>query len=51
MYYNMRARTVFRNLAQVITKMQAFQQQMLNFPHERLRALYSAMKEVGELIT
>ncbi|XP_053406324.1 leucine-rich repeat-containing protein 9-like isoform X5 [Mercenaria mercenaria] len=46
MYYNMRIRTVYRNLAQVIAKMDAFQQQMLNFPHERLRALISAIKEM-----
>lgn len=47
MYYNMRIKTVHRNLAQVIAKMDAFQQHMLNFPHERLRALVSAMKEVS----
>ena len=47
MYYNMRIKTVYRNLAQVISKMDMFQQHMLNFPHERLRALVSAMKEVS----
>lgn len=46
MYYNMRIRTVYRNLAQVIGKMDAFRLQMLNFPHERLRTLISAMKEI-----
>ncbi|XP_052769048.1 leucine-rich repeat-containing protein 9-like isoform X3 [Mya arenaria] len=46
MFYNMRIRTVYRNLAQVIGKMQAFQQQIVDFPHERLRALINVMKEI-----
>ncbi|KAL4237983.1 Leucine-rich repeat-containing protein 9 [Mactra antiquata] len=48
MYYNMRIRTLFRNLAQVLSKMDNYQQQMLNFPHERLRALISSMKEIEQ---
>ena len=50
MYYNMRIKTVHRNLSQVIAKMDIFQQHMLNFPHERLRALVSAMKEVSQTV-
>ena len=50
MYYNMRIKTVHRNLSQVIAKMDTFQQHMLNFPHERLRALVSAMKEVSIIL-
>ncbi|XP_052269181.1 leucine-rich repeat-containing protein 9-like isoform X5 [Dreissena polymorpha] len=46
MYYNMRIRTVYRNMAQVIEKMQTYQQHLLHFPQERLRALISVLKEM-----
>lgn len=46
MYYNMRVKTVKRNLAEIVSKMEIYKSRLLEFPHERLRNLMNCIKEV-----
>lgn len=50
MYYNMRVKTVKRNLAEIVSKMEIYKSRLLEFPHERLRNLMNCIKEVSVLI-
>lgn len=49
MYYNMRVKTVKRNLAEIVSKMEIYKSRLLEFPHERLRNLMNCIKEVSLL--
>lgn len=49
MYYNMRVKTVKRNLAEIVSKMDIYKSRLLEFPHERLRNLMNCIKEVSLL--
>ncbi|XP_069116713.1 leucine-rich repeat-containing protein 9-like isoform X3 [Argopecten irradians] len=46
MYYNMRVKTVKRNMVDILSKMEIYKQRLLEFPRERIRALASSIKEV-----
>nr|XP_022332451.1 leucine-rich repeat-containing protein 9-like isoform X3 [Crassostrea virginica] len=46
MYYNMRVKTVRRNLADIVSKMGIYKARLLEFSHERLRNLMNCIKEV-----
>ncbi|XP_021359491.1 leucine-rich repeat-containing protein 9-like isoform X7 [Mizuhopecten yessoensis] len=46
MYYNMRVKTVRRNMVDILSKMEIYKQRLHEFPRERIRALASAIKEV-----
>ncbi|XP_056023048.1 leucine-rich repeat-containing protein 9-like isoform X3 [Ostrea edulis] len=46
MYYNMRVKTIKRNMADVAAKMEIYKSRLLEFPHERLRNLVNCVKEV-----
>nr|XP_022332452.1 leucine-rich repeat-containing protein 9-like isoform X4 [Crassostrea virginica] len=45
MYYNMRVKTVRRNLADIVSKMGIYKARLLEFSHERLRNLMNCIKE------
>ncbi|XP_069116718.1 leucine-rich repeat-containing protein 9-like isoform X8 [Argopecten irradians] len=45
MYYNMRVKTVKRNMVDILSKMEIYKQRLLEFPRERIRALASSIKE------
>lgn len=49
MYYNMRVKTVKRNLAEIVSKMEIYKSRLLEFPHERMRNLMNCIKEVSLL--
>lgn len=46
MYYNMRVKTVKRNLADVASRVKKLRNQLLQFPYDRLKALLHAIKQV-----
>ncbi|XP_062619612.1 leucine-rich repeat-containing protein 9-like isoform X3 [Saccostrea cucullata] len=46
MYYNMRVKTIKRNMADIVSKMEIYKSRLLEFPHERLRNLMNCIKEV-----
>ena len=47
MYYNMRVKTVRRNMTDILCKMDMYKGKLEEFPHERIKALYNVLKEVS----
>jgi hypothetical protein len=47
MYYNMRVKTIRRQLSDMLAKLEAGNDHLLKSPRERMRLLYRAVKEVG----
>ncbi|KAK3093172.1 hypothetical protein FSP39_012192 [Pinctada imbricata] len=46
MYYNMRVKTVRRNMAEILTKMATYKNRLLEYPSERMKVLMNCIKEV-----
>lgn len=46
MYYNMRVKTVHRNMADILSKMEVYKTKLEEFPYERIKALYNVLKEI-----
>lgn len=46
MYYNMRVKTVHRNMTDILSKMDVYKTKLEEFPHERIKALYNILKEI-----
>ena len=46
MYYNMRVKTVHRNMMDILSKMDIYKTKLEEFPHERIKCLYNVLKEI-----
>ena len=47
MYYNMRVKTVHRNMSDILSKMDVYKSKLEEFPYERIKGLYNVLKEVS----
>ncbi|KAJ8308257.1 hypothetical protein KUTeg_013131 [Tegillarca granosa] len=50
MYYNMREKTVKRNMADILSKMEIYAQRLKAFPLERIKHLMCTMKELKKIL-
>ena len=50
MYYNMRVKTVHRNMMDILSKMDIYKTKLEEFPHERIKCLYNVLKEVSIIL-